>query len=363
MTGPRTTPEPVRPLLQLTDVSRAFVIGTTVGGRRATIRAAHEVSFGLEAGRTMAVVGESGAGKTTVARMALRLETPDAGTVTFDGENVHRMRGRALSRHRRRVQAVFQNPWSSLDPRMRVGAAIAEPLRAVRRVSTKEVQGRVAHLLESVGLDAAAQDRLPRHFSGGQRQRIAIARALAPSPELIVLDEPVSALDVSVRSQVMNLLKDVQEDGGVAYLMISHDLSTVRFLAHTVTVMYLGEVVEAGPSESLFAASRHPYTRALVSAALPLRIDHPDKIILSGDIPSPIAPPPGCSFHTRCWLYENLGRPAVCTTEKPLLTPQPGGLHHASCHFSDRLEGEHRGTAASSSNAPEPLSKGSARTV
>lgn len=331
-------------LLSITSISRRFAIGSAVGGRRAEIHALRDVSLGVVRGRTTGIVGESGAGKTTVARIALLLDEPDSGTVTFEGVDIRGLRGRALLRHRRRVQAVFQNPWSSLDPRMRVGAAISEPLVAAGIAAKDQVRSRIAELLESVGLDRDAAERLPRHFSGGQRQRIAIARALAPRPELIVLDEPVSALDVSVRSQVMNLLRDVQEREGVAYLLISHDLSTVRFLAHALAVMYLGEVVENGPSETLFRSSRHPYTRALVSAALPLRADSPEKIILGGDIPSPVNPPSGCSFHTRCWLYESLGRPARCRTVKPRLEPQGRPDHGASCHFSSHLVDERRGT-------------------
>lgn len=339
--GESTVPEI---LLQVSGVSRDFAIGSAVGGKRAKLRALRDVSLEVRRGRTTAVVGESGAGKTTVARIALLLEQPDSGTVTFEGEDIRGLRGHALRRHQRRVQAVFQNPWSSLDPRMRVGATIAEPLVAAGNVSKERVRARVAELLDSVGLDRGAGDRLPRHFSGGQRQRIAIARALAPNPELIVLDEPVSALDASVRSQVMNLLKDVQEDEGVAYLLISHDLSTVRFLAHTLTVMYLGEVLETGPSETLFRASRHPYTRALVSAALPLRADSPEKIILGSDLPSPVDPPPGCSFHTRCWLYESLGSPVSCRTVKPPFERQGQTDLRVACHFSSRLVDERRGT-------------------
>lgn len=332
------------PLLRMTRLSRSFAIGAKVGGLRAHIRALRDVSLDVMAGRTTAVVGESGAGKTTVARMALLLDKPDAGTVAFRGEDIRRMHGRALRTHQRRVQAVFQNPWSSLDPRMRVGTTIGEPLVAAGNVSQEQVRRRVAELLEGVGLDQGAQDRLPRHFSGGQRQRIAIARALAPRPELIVLDEPVSALDVSVRSQVMNLLRDVQDDDGVTYLLISHDLSTVRFLAHTLTVMYLGEIIESGPSENLFESSRHPYTRALVSAALPIRADAPERIILSGEMPSPISPPPGCSFHTRCWLYASLGHPELCRTTKPPFEQQDHQDHRTACHFAAKLADERRGT-------------------
>ncbi len=333
-------------LLEISRVSRTFVIGSALGGRRAEIKALRDVSLAVMRGRTTAVVGESGAGKTTVARIALLLEQPDSGTVTFRGEDIRRLRDGALRRHQRRVQAVFQNPWSSLDPRMRVGATIAEPLVAAGTTSKKDTRARVALLLESVGLDRGAEDRLPRHFSGGQRQRIAIARALAPRPELIVLDEPVSALDVSVRSQVMNLLSDVQQKEDVAYLLISHDLSTVRFLAHTLVVMYLGEVLETGPSETLFRASRHPYTRALVSAALPLKADSSEKIVLGGDLPSPVDPPSGCSFHTRCWLYESLGRPERCRTDKPAFGPQDAPEHLAACHFASNVADERRGTTA-----------------
>jgi oligopeptide/dipeptide ABC transporter ATP-binding protein len=336
-------PPGAAPLLAISHVTRSFAVGSSFGGTRAQLRALRDVSIEVARGQTTAVVGESGAGKTTAARIALLLDKPDSGTVTFDGEDIRRLRGAALRRHQRRVQAVFQNPWSSLDPRMRVGTTVAEPLVAAGNVSKEQIRARVTTLLEKVGLDRGAQNRLPRHFSGGQRQRIAIARALAPRPELIVLDEPVSALDVSVRSQVMNLLKDVQVDEGVAYLLISHDLSTVRYLAHSLTVMYLGEVLETGSSETLFRASRHPYTRALVSAALPLRLDSAEKIVLGGDLPSPVDPPPGCSFHTRCWLYEELGRPDRCVTEKPALASQAEPDHRAACHFAPSLADDRRG--------------------
>ena len=350
-----------RPLLDIRGVSRLFPIASHFGGLKQTIRAARDVSISVEAGTTMAVVGESGAGKTTIARLVLGLERPDKGEVLFDGVNVHQLRGRALRRHTRRIQAVFQNPWTSLDPRMRVGSVIAEPAIASKKMSKREAHERAKELLQHVGLPESAAAQLPSHFSGGQRQRIAIARALAPQPELIVLDEPVSALDVSVRSQVMNLLRQVQEEESVAYLMISHDLSTVRFLAHQVAVMYLGEVVESGPSESVFVKSSHPYTRALVSAALPLPVNHPDKIILLGDIPSPVDPPPGCSFHTRCWLYEKLGRPSACRMQAPALQVITTDGHRAACHFSKELLTERRGTARSDEALIDPESRAVAK--
>lgn len=347
------SPNARQPLLDIHGVSRFFPIATGFG-RRQTIRAASDVSISVEAGTTMAVVGESGAGKTTIARLVLGIERPDAGEVLFEGVDVHALRGRALRLHTRRIQAVFQNPWTSLDPRMRVGSIIAEPALATKKMSRQRAHERTRELLQHVGLPESAVDQLPSHFSGGQRQRIAIARALAPQPELIVLDEPVSALDVSVRSQVMNLLRQVQEEDSVAFLMISHDLSTVRFLAHQVTVMYLGKVVESGPSESIFVKSAHPYTRALVSAALPLPVNHPDKIILSGDIPSPVEPPPGCSFHSRCWLYEQLGRPAACRTDEPSIQAVADNGHRVACHFSKHLQTERRGTTPPDAASTQP---------
>ena len=279
-------------------VTEGLALMRTVGW----VRAVDGVSFEARRGQTLALVGESGCGKTTTAKLVLRLETPTNGSVEIEGRDVHALQGRELRDFRTQVQAVFQDPWSSLSPRMRVRDIIAEPLVVNRRVSKREARERVAELLADVGLRPEQADLFPHEFSGGQRQRIAMASALSVSPQLIVLDEPVSALDVSVQAQILNLLRDLQERRGVSYLMVSHNLATVRYLAHEVAVMYLGEIVERAETDALFERPLHPYTQALFSAALPARpgARRDDEIILQGDVPSPLNPPPGCRFHPRC---------------------------------------------------------------
>ncbi len=304
-------------------VTEGLVLMKTVGW----VRAVDGVSFEARRGQTLALVGESGCGKTTTAKLALRLETPTSGSIEIDGRNIHELQGRELREFRAQVQAVFQDPWSSLSPRMRVRDIIAEPLVVNRRVGKREARERVAELLEDVGLRPEQADLFPHEFSGGQRQRIAMASALSVSPQLIVLDEPVSALDVSVQAQILNLLRDLQERRGVSYLMVSHNLATVRYLAHEVAVMYLGEVVERAETNELFERPLHPYTQALFSAALPARpgARRDDEIILQGEVPSPLNPPPGCRFHPRCpfamdvcaetapeWKEASPGRFAAC---------------------------------------------------
>ena len=279
-------------------VTEGLVLMKTVGW----VRAVDGVSFEARRGQTLALVGESGCGKTTTAKLALRLETPTSGSVEIEGRDVHALRGKELRDFRAQAQAVFQDPWSSLSPRMRVRDIIAEPLVVNKRVGKREARERVAELLEDVGLRPEQADLFPHEFSGGQRQRIAVASALSVSPQLIVLDEPVSALDVSVQAQILNLLRDLQERRGVSYLMVSHNLATVRYLAHEVAVMYLGEIVERAETDALFGRPLHPYTQALFSAALPARpgARRDDEIILQGEAPSPLNPPSGCRFHPRC---------------------------------------------------------------
>ena len=279
-------------------VTEGLALMRTVGW----VRAVDGVSFEARRGQTLALVGESGCGKTTTAKLVLRLETPTNGSVEIEGRDVHALQGRELREFRTQVQAVFQDPWSSLSPRMRVRDIIAEPLVVNRRVSKREARERVAELLADVGLRPEQADLFPHEFSGGQRQRIAMASALSVSPQLIVLDEPVSALDVSVQAQILNLLRDLQERRGVSYLMVSHNLATVRYLAHEVAVMYLGEIVERAETDALFERPLHPYTQALFSAALPARpgARRDDEIILQGEVPSPLNPPSGCRFHPRC---------------------------------------------------------------
>src|SRR5512145_3258511 len=265
------------------------------------VKAVDGISFSIPQGETLAIVGESGCGKTTTAKLILRLEHPTAGHVWVDGKDVHTLSGDALAEYRTTVQAVFQDPWSSLSPRMRVRDIVAEPLVVNRRASGAEVKERVAEMLGRVGLRPQQANLYPHEFSGGQRQRIAVASALVSNPKLIVLDEPVSALDVSIRAQIMNLLVDLQKQSGVSYLLIAHHLATTRYMAHEVAVMYLGKIVERARTKDLFRNPLHPYTQALFSAALPA---HPDdtreEMILAGEVPSPINPPSGCRFHPRC---------------------------------------------------------------
>ncbi len=314
------------PLLELHDLVKHFPVRDALGRRRGAVRAVDGVSLQVPRGAVLAIVGESGCGKSTLGRLALRLIEPDSGEIRFDGESLRGLTARALRARRRHMQLIFQDPFASLDPRMTVEAAIAEPLRLHRLVPRAEEAGRVAALLARVGLRPEAARRWAHAFSGGQRQRIAIARALASEPKLIIGDEPVSALDVSVQAQVVNLLQDLIRDLGLTFVLISHDLGVVRHIADRVAVMYLGRIVEEGPAEALFHAPRHPYTRALL-AAVPGqgRVAAP----LEGDVPSPIAPPPGCRFHTRCPFAQPL-----CREQEPLLE---GAVHRAACHFQDSL--------------------------
>lgn len=295
------------------------------------VRAVDDVSFEIEPGETLALVGESGSGKSTVGRNILHLEQPTAGRVTFDGRELEQLRPVELRQLRRRMQIIFQDPHGSLNPRRTIGSSIAEGLRIHRLVASAEINGRVAALLEEVGLDPDYADRYPHEFSGGQRQRVGIARALAVEPAFIVCDEPVSALDVSVQAQVLNLLLDLRERRNLAYLFIAHDLAVVQQVAHRVAVMYLGTIVEIGPARNVIRKPRHPYTRALVSA-----VPNPDpeqqgnRIVLEGEPPSPSDPPTGCPFYSRCFHPH---RDQRCIDERPLLHAVEG--REVACHYEN----------------------------
>ncbi|MEO5338408.1 MAG: ATP-binding cassette domain-containing protein [Magnetospirillum sp. WYHS-4] len=294
-----------------------------------TVRALRGVDLAVREGETLALVGESGCGKSTLARALALIDPPDGGTLLFDGLPLNGLGRRALRPFRRALQMVFQDPYGSLNPRLAVGAIVAEPLVIHGIGSAVERRQAVAELLEAVGLHPEDANRYPHEFSGGQRQRIAIARALAPAPRIIVADEPVSALDVSVQSQILNLLLDLQEQRRIACLFIGHDLAVVRHIAHRVAVMYLGTIVEEGPADALFSRPRHPYTSILLAAAPRVGRRRPTTKILPGDPPSPLSPPPGCAFHPRCPLAD-----VICRDETPVLEETDGGGHRAACHFS-----------------------------
>jgi oligopeptide/dipeptide ABC transporter ATP-binding protein len=292
------------------------------------VKAVDDVSFTIAAGETLGLVGESGCGKTTTSKLILNLEQPTSGQVLLQGKPIHGLRAEALRDYRALVQAVFQDPWSSLNPRMTVGRTIAESLIVTGWGTSAKIAERVTELLLEVGLRPEQATQYPHEFSGGQRQRIALAGALASRPRLIVLDEPVSALDVSIRAQMMNLLKDIQVRDNVAYLLVAHDLATVRYMADFVVVMYLGKIVESAPTRALFEDVAHPYTKALLSAVLLSRPDDRDEeIVLTGEVPSPLNPPNGCRFHTRCPFVM-----ARCTREEPMLREIAPG-HLVACHL------------------------------
>lgn len=316
-----------QPLLIARDLVKHFVAKRNVLGIPQTmVRAVDGLSFDVRAGETLALVGESGCGKSTVGRLVLRLIEPTAGHVVFDGHDLTTASGSALRRFRARAQLIFQDPYASLNPRLTVGETLAEPLLLHTDLSAADRRTRVGELLRIVGLATEHAQRYPHEFSGGQRQRIAIARALAPEPKLIVCDEPVSALDVSIRSQVLNLLRDLQQRLGLAYIFISHDLAVVKHIADRIAVMYLGRIVETAAGETIFRSPRHPYSRALLSAIpLPMPATGRQRNLLPGDPPNPIKPPAGCHLHPRCQHADHR-----CQVDVPSLE---GSLEHVTaCH-------------------------------
>ena len=306
---------------------------------KGTVKAIDGVTFDVRRGETLGLVGESGCGKSTIGRAMIRLREPTSGTVRFDGVDLDSLSTGDLRRMRRRMQIIFQDPYGSLDPRMTVGSIIGEPIDTHHLAEGAAKQERIADLLRIVGLDPQYVKRYPHEFSGGQRQRIGVARALAVEPEFIVCDEPISALDVSIQAQVLNLLTDLKRRLGLTYLFVAHDLSVVKHISDRVAVMYLGKIVEIGPPEQLYAAPGHPYSRALLSAVPvpdPVAERKRRRVILKGDVPSPVNPPPGCRFHTRCWLYERLGQPEDCRTiDPPLKVVADLADHQAACHHAD----------------------------
>ncbi|MFG2048340.1 ABC transporter ATP-binding protein [Micromonospora sp. NPDC048935] len=323
----------VRDLVKHYPVTQGVVFKKTVG----QVKAVDGVSFGLRAGETLGVVGESGCGKSTLARVLMNLEKPTSGSVMYKGQDTSKLSGGALRRLRRQIQLVMQDPYTSLNPRMTVGDLLGEPFEIHPEVAPRgSRRAKVRELLDLVGLNPEHINRYPHQFSGGQRQRIGIARALALRPEIIVCDEPVSALDVSIQAQVMNLLEKLQSEFGLSYVFIAHDLSVVRHLSDRVAVMYLGKVVEIGTEDEIYERPTHPYTQALLSAVPvpdPTQRNNKTIIRLTGDVPSPISPPSGCRFRTRCWKAQD-----ICAEQVPLLEIRRDSDHPSACHFAERRE-------------------------
>jgi oligopeptide/dipeptide ABC transporter ATP-binding protein len=324
-----STPAP--PLLAVTHVTKHYPMhGGLFGRARGEVHAVDDVSFAIAGGETLGLVGESGCGKSTIGKTVLKLIEPTAGMIEWRGTRIDRLKGRAMRPYRREMQAVFQDPYASLNPRMRAADIVAEPIRNFEQVTASQIEARVVSLFEKVGLRADQMVKYPYEFSGGQRQRLGIARALAPRPKLIVCDEPVSALDVSVQAQVVNLLVDLQREFGLSYLFIAHDLAVVEHISHRVAVMYLGRIVELTSTRVLFGNPLHPYTEALLSAVpVPDPTVERKRLILAGDVPSPIELPAGCRFHTRCpYAFDR------CRTEEPALK-EVAPAHFVACHLRD----------------------------
>jgi peptide/nickel transport system ATP-binding protein len=329
-------------LLQLRDVRVHFPITKGLLLRRVTgeVRAVDGVDLDVARGQSVGLVGESGSGKTTLGRAVVALARPTSGTIEFDGKDVWKLNPDERKRLRRRVQMVFQDPYASLDPRMTVGKSIAEPLDIHGLGTRADRKRRVAQLLEIVGLHQSHADRYPHELSGGQRQRVGVARALSLGPDLVVADEPVSALDVSIQAQIVNLLQRLQRELGLTSILIAHDLAVVRHVSEAIAVMYLGRIVEWARAADLYREPLHPYTVALLSAVPipdPVVEAKRERIVLRGDVPSPAEPPSGCSFHTRCWLREKLGNPEACSSDAPDLRSTRSG-HLVACHFAEEIQ-------------------------
>lgn len=325
-------------LIEVRDLKMYFPLTQGIVFQRTTgyVRAVDGISFSIARGKTLGLVGESGSGKTTIGRTIVRLYKPTEGQILLDGQDLAQLEGEPLRQVRQRVQMVFQDPHASLNPRYTIGSLIAEPMHIYRTGSASEIRERTEELLRVVGLRSEYIDRYPHEFSGGQRQRIAVARALAINPEFVIADEPVSALDVSIRAQVLNLLQRLQRQFNLTYLFVSHDLSVVRHVADRIAVMYLGKIVELADRDDLYVAPKHPYTRALLSA-VPIPDPKIEKkrqrIILSGDLPSPINIPRGCRFHTRCPIAQD-----ICREVEPPFERKGEREHYAACHFSEKID-------------------------
>ena len=321
----------VRDLKMYFPLTRGIVLQRTVG----YVHAVDGVSFSIPRGMTLGLVGESGSGKTTIGRTIARLYKPTAGQILFDNQDLSKMEGEPLRQMRRRVQMIFQDPYASLNPRFTIGSLIAEPMYIYQIGSRQEIRDRTAELLRVVGLRPEYIDRYPHEFSGGQRQRIAVARAISINPDFVIADEPVSALDVSIRAQILNLLQRLQQQLRLTYLFVSHDLSVIRHMTDRIAVMYLGKIVELANRDELYAAPKHPYTKSLLSAVPipdPVIERKRQRIILSGDIPSPIHIPSGCRFHTRCPMAQS-----ICREVEPPFELKDGREHYAACHFAEQV--------------------------